>query len=71
MPNTTIKPIDYEISKKAASLRADYNLRTPDSLIISTAINSRSKLFITNDIALKKIKMDELKTIVLDDYLES
>jgi len=71
MPNTTVKPIDYEISKKAASLRADHNLRTPDSLILSTAINSRSELFITNDIALKKIKMDELKTIVLDDYIES
>ncbi len=70
MPNTTVKSIDYEISKKAASLRAAHNLRTPDALILSTAIDSRAKIFITNDIALKKIKIDDLKTVVLDDYLE-
>lgn len=71
LPNTIVKPIDYKISKKAASLRAGYNLRTPDSLILSTAINTGSKLFITNDIALKKIKMNDLKTLVLDDYFIS
>lgn len=69
MPNTTVKPIDYEISKKAASLRADYNSRTPDSLILATAIKTGSKLFITNDIALKKIKIAGLKPLILDDYL--
>lgn len=71
LPNTTVKSIDYEISKKAASLRADHNLRTPDSLILSTAVKTRSKLFITNDIALKKIKTDNLKILILDDYLGS
>ena len=71
LPNTTVKSIDYEISKKAASLRADYNLRTPDSLILSTAVKTGSKLFITNYIALKKIKTDNLKILILDDYLAS
>lgn len=69
LPNTRIQPIDYEISKFAASLRADYNLRTPDSIILSTAFITKSGRFITNDIALKKIKLEGLKVLVLDEYL--
>ena len=69
MPNTKIKSIDYDISKKAASLRAEYKLRTPDALILATAIMTGSDLFITNDIALNRFKIEGLKTITLDDYI--
>lgn len=69
IPNTIIKSIDYDISKKAASLRGEYNLRTPDALVLATAIVTGSDLFITNDIALKRFKIDGIKTITLDDYV--
>ena len=71
LPNTTVKAIDYDIARMAASIRADNNLRTPDSLMLSTAIKAGSQLFITNDTALKKIKTDLLQIIILDDYLET
>jgi predicted nucleic acid-binding protein len=71
LPNTTIKAIDYEIALKAAYVRAEYNLRTPDSMILATAFHTGCQLFITNDIALKKIKSDMLQIIILDDYLET
>jgi predicted nucleic acid-binding protein len=69
LPNTIIREIDYEVARKAASIRAIYKLRIPDSLILSTAFQTGSQLFITNDIALKKIRTDFLKITVLDDYL--
>jgi len=71
LPNTLIQPVDYEISKLAASLRADYNLRTPDSIILSTACITKSGLFITNDIALKKVKLEGLKVLIMDEYLKA
>jgi len=71
LPNTIIQAIDYGIAKTAASIRAEYDLRTPDSLILATALQSGSQLFITNDIALKKIRSDTLKIIIFDYYLGS
>lgn len=71
LPNTTVKAIDYGIARMAASIRADNSLRTPDSLILSTAVHTGCELFITNDIALKKIRTDLLQIIILDDYLET
>ena len=69
LPNTKIYPIDYNIAKVAASLRGDYNLRTPDSIILSTALSSRSDAFITNDISLKKLNVKDIKILILDEYL--
>jgi len=69
IPNTKIHPIDYDIAKLAASLRGDYNLRTPDSIILSTAMTTCSDAFITNDISLKKINLEDIRIIILDEYL--
>jgi predicted nucleic acid-binding protein len=38
-----------EIAEKAASLRTDYNLRTPDAIHLATAIQSGATAFLTND----------------------
>jgi predicted nucleic acid-binding protein len=70
LPNTSIQAIDYDIARMAASIRADYNLRTPDCFILATAFQAGSQLFITNDIALKKIKSDKLRIIIFNEYLE-
>jgi len=58
--------IDILIAEKAAELRANYGLRTPDALQIAIAIENNGTLFITNDKGLEKIK--EVEVLVLDNY---
>jgi predicted nucleic acid-binding protein len=60
--------ISHEISERAALLRAKHGFRTPDAIQLATAIISKSDYFLTNDPALKKV--EEIKVVVLDDYLE-
>ena len=69
LPNSKIYPVTYDIAKFAASLRAEYNMRTPDSILISTAYIIKSDYFITNDISLRKVNIEDLNIIILDDYL--
>jgi predicted nucleic acid-binding protein len=69
LPNTKIQPVDYNIAKFAASLRGEYNLRTPDSIMLSTSLVTSSEAFITNDISLKKLNMKDIKILILDDYM--
>ncbi len=58
--------VSHDISELGARLRAKYLIRTPDSIQLATGIIHGAKYFITNDIALKKVK--EIEIIVLDDY---
>ena len=69
IPNTKIHPIDYNTAKLAASLRGEHNLRTPDSIILSTALITCSDAFITNNISLKKLNLKDIKILTLDEYL--
>lgn len=69
LPNSEIYPVTYNVAKFAASLRADYNIRTPDSILISTAYITKSDCFITNDISLKKISLKDLDVMILNDYI--
>lgn len=54
-PNLYIVDINMKIIDFAASIRADYKIKTPDSIIISTAITTNSKYLISNDVRLKNI----------------
>lgn len=66
-PNLKMINPDVEIAEKAASLRRNYGLRTPDAITLATAIGSKTDLFITNDESFKKVK--EIKTLVLKDFI--
>lgn len=57
-----------EIADRAAQLRADYNLRTPDALQAATAVLAEATAMITNDPAFKRI--GTLEILVLEDLLE-
>lgn len=48
-PNLNLVPVSRSIIMKATSIRATYGLKTPDSLIIATAISAGATLLITND----------------------
>jgi predicted nucleic acid-binding protein len=59
--------ISNAISERAAIIRAKYGFKTPDSLQLATAIMKNADYFLTNDIALKRVK--EIKVIVLEECL--
>jgi len=57
--------VDPEFAVVAASLRARYNLRTPDAIQVAAAIGAGCEAFLTNDVGLRRV--NELRVIVLDD----
>jgi len=71
MPNATLVAPNYEIAKEAARLRGLYRLRTPDALLLSTALAAGAGAFLTNDAALKRVEEEGIEVFLLDNYLES
>lgn len=61
-------PISSIVARRAAVLRASYNLKTPDAIHVATAIETGADAFLTNDIGLKRV--NEIEIVILDD-LES
>ncbi|WP_045214010.1 type II toxin-antitoxin system VapC family toxin [Desulfonatronovibrio magnus] len=55
--------ISHSISERAASLRAKHNIRTPDALQISAAIETGAAYFLTNDLRLPTIPSIEIITL--------
>lgn len=47
--------INNEIAVRAATLRAGYNIKTPDALQIATALEFNANYFLTNDLRLKGV----------------
>lgn len=58
-------PLSIYIAQRAARLRADYNLRTPDAVQVATAILEGCDAFLTNDTRLKRIT--EIRVIVIEE----
>jgi len=56
MQNFYIQNITEKIIDITSDLRVKYNLHTPDSIHLATAISTNATMFITNDKALKKVK---------------
>ena len=48
-PNLILVPISRNILIQAAQIRAFYNLKTSDAIILATAKESRASLVVTND----------------------
>ena len=55
-PNLSVLNLNDNIVDLASSLRAKYNLRTPDAIHIATAIDAGADKFVTNDKSLKKVR---------------
>jgi predicted nucleic acid-binding protein len=60
-----LEPITAAIARRAADLRARYNLRTPDALHVATAIAVGCDAFLTNDTGVKRVA--EITILVLDE----
>ena len=65
MPNLTLYPMDEAVAEEAARLRAAYNCKMPDAIIVATAIVHDADVFLTNDHRLKAIT--ELPVVTLDE----
>lgn len=59
--------VDTVMAKRAAALRAYYNLRTPDALQLAAALEAGCQAFLTNYIPLKRVT--ELRVLILDELL--
>jgi len=67
-PNLQMKTINENIADIASSLRANYNINTPDAIQIATSLEAKADTFITSDASLKKIS--EIKILLLDEMLK-
>ena len=63
--NTLFVRIDQEIAKRAAELRARYNLSLTDAFQVAAALESECDAFLTNDTTLGRVT--ELSVIVLEE----
>ena len=67
-PNLRVKTLDENIADVASSLRANYNINTPDAIQVATSLEAQADIFITNDTSLKKIT--EIKVLLLSEMLK-
>jgi predicted nucleic acid-binding protein len=65
--NFSIIPVTIDLAIKAASIRAQYGLRTPDAIQIDTA-QQYAEYFLTNDIKLGKVP--EVKTLIINELIK-
>lgn len=71
LPQTRIVPLTYPIARQAARLRGQYNLRTPDSILLGTALEEMCDVFLTNDFHLKGIETEGINVIVFSEFKNS
>jgi len=62
--NLVTVSVSSEIAERAARLRADYNIATPDAIQMATALESNVKFFLTNDLGLPSLA--NLRLLILD-----
>jgi len=63
--NLTLVPVSSAIAQRAARLRAAHGLRTPDAIIVASALESKCDHLITNDLHLKRVS--ELSVIMMNE----
>ncbi len=63
-PHLSIIPVIDDIAERAAFLRAQHNLKTPDAIQIATSLVSGSRTFLTNDETL--ISIEGINILLLD-----
>lgn len=66
-PNLSIIPLSDDIAERAAFLRAQHNLRTPDAVQLATALVSGCHAFLTNDD--RFLAVEGIRILVLDQFV--
>lgn len=68
-PNLQILEVSRDVARRAAQLRASYNIRPADALQVGTAIIGGATGWVSNDKKLKRLA-SLLDVVILDEYLE-
>ena len=63
--NMVFVALDHSIGQRAAELRVQYNLGMSDAFQIAAALSAGCGAFLTNDLALKRVR--QLPILVLDE----
>lgn len=66
-PNLQMVPLDEKTVDIASSLRAKYNIKTPDAIQVASSLLAGAKAFITNEPSLKRI--GELNILIMKEVL--
>jgi predicted nucleic acid-binding protein len=67
-PHLQLVDVTRDVARKAAQLRAQYNLRPADALQVGTAMISGATLWVSNDKKLKRLE-PETEILILDEYV--
>ena len=66
--NLSIIDVDYKIADIASRIRANYNIKTPDVIILAAGISMNIDYFITNDTKLKNVcSKENIEAIIIED----
>lgn len=68
-PNFRLVPVTRAVLVEAASIRAAYGFRTPDAIIVATALLHGATLLVSNDVRLKQVR--GIEVLCLQEYLEA
>lgn len=68
-PDVQMLPITQAVLEKAANLRAELNLKTPDAIHAATAVLHSCRLFVSNDSAFRRVS--GLNVAVLNETTSS
>jgi predicted nucleic acid-binding protein len=63
--NTTFIKIDGMLARRAAEVRAQYNLSLPDAIQVAVALQAGCEAILTNDIHLRRVA--ELRVVLVDE----
>lgn len=66
-PNVQLVNVTPDIARRAAQLRAIYNLRPADSIHVASALVSGATAWVTNDQEMRRLSSN-LDVILLDDF---
>jgi predicted nucleic acid-binding protein len=68
-PNLVIAPLDRIAMRRAADLRARFNLHALDALQLAACLAHGATVFVTNDRRLRRVT--DIEVIMLDDFVET
>lgn len=69
-PNLTIVDVSRNVARRAAQLRALYNVRPADALLVAAGLINGATAWVTNDNQLQRLS-PEIKIFALDHWLKS
>ncbi len=67
-PHLQFADVTRDVARRAARLRAAYNVKLADALQVATALVNQATAYVTNDKGLKRL-YPELSVIILDDHI--